>query len=353
MAAVDGYCPVLSSPRFPGVAPLVRWNLAFLICVVLLAGCNANSDPGAAGSKTDRAAGAKYRIAVIPKGTTHEFWKSVHYGADQASKDFDVEIIWSGPLLERDREGQISVVQNFVTQKVDGICLAPNDSQAFIGPVRDAKEQGIPVVIFDSGLDDESSIVSYVATDNRKGGALAAEEMARRLPKGGNVVLLRYQVGSESTQQREEGFLDKLQEYPELKLISSDQYSGDTTQSALDKAQQLLGKFGDRIDGLFAVNEPSAAGTLRALEDAGVAGKIVFIGFDPNKRMVQALAENKMQGIVLQNPVKMGYLAVQTMVEHLKGRPVEKRISTGEVLATPENIQDKAVQELLDPPQFD
>jgi ribose transport system substrate-binding protein len=318
-----------------------------------LAGCNANPKSGSAGSQGTKTPGAKYRIAVIPKGTTHEFWKSVHYGADQAAKEFDVEIVWSGPLLEQDREGQISIVQNFVTQKVDGICLAPNDSQAFIGPVRDAKEQGIPVVVFDSGLDDESDIVSYVATDNRKGGQLAAEEMARRLPKGGNVILLRYLVGSESTQQREEGFLDKLKSFPELKVISSDQYSGDTPQSSLDKAQQLLNKFGDQVDGMFAVNEPSAAGTLRALEDAGLAGKVVFIGFDPNKRMVEALAAKKMQGIVLQNPVKMGYLAVQTMVEHLQGKQVDKRISTGEVMATPENLDEKPVQELLDPPQFD
>ncbi len=172
---------------------------------------------------------------MIPKGTTHEFWKSVHDGADQAGKEFDAEIVWSGPLLEGDREGQISVVQNFVTQRVDGICLAPNDSQAFAGPVKDAKDQGIPVVLFDSGLDDTSAIVSYVATDNRRGGALAADELARRLPKGGNVVLLRYLVGSESTQQREEGFLEKIQDYPQLKVISSDQYSGDTPQSRSTK----------------------------------------------------------------------------------------------------------------------
>ena len=240
----------------------MRRNLVCRICLLLLAGCNANPGSDSAGTQAAKAPGAKYRIAVIPKGTTHEFWKSVHFGADQAAKEFDVEIVWSGPLLEQDREGQISVVQNFVTQKVDGICLAPNDSQAFVRPVRDAKNQGIPVVIFDSGLADESGIVSYVATDNRKGGELAAEEMARRLPKGGNIVLLRYLVGSESTQQREEGFLDKLKDFSELKVISSDQYSGDTPQSSLDKAPaKLLNKFGDQVDGIFAVNEPSAAGT--------------------------------------------------------------------------------------------
>ncbi len=326
-------------------------NLVYIVCLVVLTGCDSNPS-GSASHEGPGTSATKYRIAVIPKGTTHEFWKSVHYGAAEAGKELGAEILWQGALLEKDREGQISVVQNFVTQRVDGICLAPIDSQAFIRPVKDACAQGVPVVIFDSGLDDESGIVSYVATDNRHGGALAADEMARLLPDKGNVIVLRYMSGSESTHQREEGFLDRIKTYPQLKVVSSDQYSGDTAESALDKAQQMLNKYGDQIDGIFSVCEPNATGTLRALEDAGLAGKIVFIGFDPSKRMVQALSENKMQGIVLQDPVKMGYLAVKTMIEHLQQNPVEKRISTGEALATPENMNDPEMKKLLAPPGF-
>jgi ABC-type sugar transport system substrate-binding protein len=124
----------------------------------------------------------KYRIAVIPKGTTHEFWKSVHAGAARAGKEAgNVEILWKGPLQENDTEGQINVVQEFITKKVDGIVLAPLDSQALIQPVKDAKQQGIPIVIFDSALGDESIIVSFVATDNYRGGALAARRLAEVL----------------------------------------------------------------------------------------------------------------------------------------------------------------------------
>ncbi len=124
----------------------------------------------------------KYRIAVIPKGTTHEFWKSVHAGAARAAKEAgNVEVLWKGPLQENDTEGQINVVQEFITKKVDGIVLAPLDSQALVAPVRDAKEHGIPTVIFDSALADESIIVSYVATDNFHGGALAARRLAEVL----------------------------------------------------------------------------------------------------------------------------------------------------------------------------
>ncbi|HEY1785572.1 MAG TPA: substrate-binding domain-containing protein, partial [Pirellulales bacterium] len=212
------------------------------------------SSASAAHGKTGK---GKYRLAVIPKGTTHEFWKSVHYGAVQAGDEMGAEILWLGPLLEQDRAGQIDVVQNFITKRVDGIVLAPIDSQALVAPVMEAREEGIPVVIFDSGLDeknlaDPAAVVSYVATDNHHGGELAADEIARRLPKGGRVVLLRYMVGSQSTLERETGFLDGLAKYPNLKILSSDQYSLDTPQSALDKAQQMLGKYGDQIDALFS-----------------------------------------------------------------------------------------------------
>lgn len=295
----------------------------------------------------------KLRIAVIPKGTTHEFWKSVHYGAEQAAKELDVEIDWLGPQLENDRSGQITIVQNYITNKVDGIVLAPLDSHALVDAVKQANKAKIPVVIFDSALDDESIIVSYVATDNGKGGELAAEEMAKQLGGKGKVILMRYNKGSESTQQREEGFLKKLKEYPDIQVLESEQYAGTTQRSSLDKAQQLLNSYGGEVNGFFAVCEPNAAGTLQALQDLKLSDKVVFIGFDPNPTMVQALAEGKMKGIVLQDPVKMGYVGVKTMVAHLRGEKVEKRISTGEHIATPENMNSEEMKKLLAPPQFD
>lgn len=293
------------------------------------------------------------QIAVIPKGTTHEFWKSVHYGAEQAAQELgDVEILWKGSQEESDRDGQITVMQNFVTRQVDGICLAPLDSQALVAPVDDAVRSGIPVVIFDSALDDASQIVSYVATDNRAGGRLAAETLAASLGGKGKVVLLRYTPGSASTHQREEGFLEKLKEHPGIEVISSDQYAGTTPESSLDRAQQVLNTHRDEIDGIFAVCEPNAMGTLTALENLSLAGKVKFVGFDPNPRMVAALSEKKMQGIVLQDPVKMGYTAVKTLVQKIRGQDVDQEISTGEYVATPENMGESRMRELLNPPQY-
>jgi ABC-type sugar transport system substrate-binding protein len=167
------------------------------------------------------------------------------------------------------------------------------------------------------------------------------------------VILLRYNPGSESTEQRERGFLETLaKEYPTLPVLSSDQYSGTTPETSLDKSQQLLNKYRGQVQGVFAVCEPNATGMLEALEQEGLTKEVKFVGFDPSPRMIQALADGKMQGMVLQDPVRMGYEGVKTLVAHLEGKPVEKRISTGEFMATPENMQEPRMHQLLNPEQF-
>jgi ribose transport system substrate-binding protein len=319
-------------------------------CLVSI-GCSEKTPDAKTG--TPSTAKKKYRIAVIPKGTTHEFWKSVHAGAENAAQELgNVEILWKGSLLENDRDGQVSVVQDFITRKVDGICLAPLDSQALVPYVKEARQEGIPTVIFDSGLDDETDIVSFVATDNFNGGALAGERLAEVLGKKGGVILLRYNPGSDSPAQREEGFLETLKKYPDITVLSSDQYSGTTPETSLDKSQQLFVKFRDRVDGVFAVCEPNCTGMLKALEQEGLAGKVKFIGFDPNPHLIQSMRDGKLHGIVLQDPVKMGHDAVMTVVRTIEKQPVEKRIPTGEHMATPENMDEPQMHKLLNPQQF-
>jgi ribose transport system substrate-binding protein len=331
--------------RFASVATLVLSS-----CLASI-GCSEKTPDAKTG--TTSPAKKKYRIAVIPKGTTHEFWKSVHAGADNAAKELgNVEIIWKGSLLENDRDGQVSVVQDFITRKVDGMCLAPLDSQALVPYVKEARQEGIPTVIFDSGLDDETDIVSFVATDNFKGGELAGERLAEVLGKQGNVILLRYNPGSDSTEQREEGFLATLKKYPDIKVISSDQYSGTTPETSLDKSQQLFIKFRDQVNGVFTVCEPNSTGMLKALEQEGLLGKVKFVGFDPSPHLIQLMRDGKLHGIVLQDPVKMGHDAVMTLVRHLDKQPVDKRIPTGEHVATPENMDEPEMHKLLNPQQF-
>ncbi len=301
----------------------------------------------------------KYRIAVIPKGTTHVFWKSIHAGAVKAEQELkssgvDVEIIWKGPLKEDDRESQIRVMEDFLTRGVSGIVLAPLDDTALRAPVRDAVNKSIPVVIIDSGLKSED-YVSFVATDNYIGGRKGGERLAELLGGKGKVIMLRYQEGSDSTMNREQGFLDVLKEkYPGIEVVSANQYGGATTESAFTASENLLAPLrtadgGLKIDGIFCPNESTAFAMLRALQDSGLAGKVKYVGFDSSDRLVQGLEKGEIHGLVLQDPINMGYLGVKTVVEHLTGKKVPKQIDTGSVVATAENMNDPKVKELLKP----
>lgn len=302
-----------------------------------------------AGAKAD----AKLTLAVIPKGTTHEFWKSVHAGAVEASRELGVEIVWKGPLKEDDREAQIAVVEDFITRGVSGIVLAPLDDMALRVPVAGARKAGIPVVIFDSSLNSED-YVSFVATDNYKGGQLAGKHMVEILDGKGKVVVLRYAEGSASTMQREQGFLDAVKEAKGIEVVSANQYGGATTESAYKASENLLAplKTGEgtlSIDGIFCPNESTTFGMLRALQDGGYAGKVKFVGFDASAKLVEALRKGEISALIIQNPFRMGYLGVKTLVESLRGKTVEKRVDTGAKLVTTENMDLPDVKDILAP----
>ncbi len=213
----------------------------------------------------------KYRVMVIPKGTTHEFWQTIHAGAVKAAEELgNVEIIWQGPQKEDERSDQIKLVQNAIAVGVDGIVLAPLDAKALVEPVEQAIAKGIPVVIIDSGL-ESNKIVSYVATDNYHGGVLAAKRLGELLKGEGKIILLRYAVGSASTEEREKGFTDTIKnEFPKITYLSDDQYAGATSDLAQQKSQNLITRFRGQVDGVFCPNESSTLGMLRVLEGAGL-----------------------------------------------------------------------------------
>lgn len=330
----------------------VAFSALAALSLMLTAGCSGGSGDAEPAKGDD---GKKLRIAVIPKGTTHEFWKAIHAGADAAAQELGVEIIWRGPLKEDNKDEQIKIVEDFVNQKVDGIVLAPLDDTAMRMPVEDASKAGVPVVIIDSDVKSESYI-SFVATDNTKGGYMGGKRLAGLLGERGRVVMLRYQEGSASTMNREQGFLDAMKESSGIEIVSADQHGGATTESAFSASQNLLNplKKADgslSIDGIFCPNESTTFGMLRALQDAGLAGKVKFVGFDSSPKLVDALKANQIQGLVLQDPYKMGYEGVKTLVASLKGGRVDKRIDTGVNLITPENMEEEGMKKLLSPPQ--
>jgi len=287
------------------------------------------------------------RIAVIPKGTTHEYWKAVHAGAERAARELGVEILWKGPLKEDDRTAQIQVVEDFIVRGVDGIVLMPLDEKALVAPAKDAASRGIPVVVADSDLAWEGR-VSFVATDNKRGGRMGAETLAGLLGGKGKVVMLRYLEGSASTAAREAGFLEAIATHPGIEVISSNQYTGATVEGAYQTSENVLNSFPE-IDGIFCPNESAAFGMLRALEDSGRVDQVAFVGFDSSEKLLEGLAAQKIDALVLQDPVKMGELAVRALVEHLDGARVAARIDTGVVVASPANLDSPEIQSLLAP----
>ena len=298
-------------------------------------------------------AAEKYTIAVVPMGTTHQYWKLIHAGAKKAQAELqaqglEVELIWKGPLREDDRDQQVQVVENFMARRVSGIVLAPLDMRALVAPVDQAVAAGIPVVIVDAPLNSKAP-VSTIATDNYHSGRLAAQRLSELLGGQGNAILLRVQVGSGSCEAREQGFLDELAEnHPGIKVISSNQHGGATRNTALAASQNLLMRYGREVNGIFAPNESTAAGMLLALDNVGLGkGKVKLIGYANSEVFADALRAGDLQGLVLQDPVKMGYLGVKYVVQVLRGEKVPERVDTAVVMATPENVDQPEVKALI------
>jgi ribose transport system substrate-binding protein len=336
--------------------------LALAAVACLSAGCGARSQ-------------YKYHIAVIPKGLTHEHWQSLHRGADRAAADFQaqgigVEVLWDGPTKENEVREQINIVDTKLGMGIQGLALAPQDSKSMVRSVEQCVDKGVPVVIIDSGLDPEALKrrpelqLKYVATDNYHGGEMAGRRLLEALAKDGKkapkVVLFRYQVGSESTEQREQGFLDviekenekrKEQGTPPVEVISKDKYAGATVDSAEKEANPLLIQVKDKADGIFAVNESACNGLLNAMRSQGLVGKIKVVGFDASEPLLKAVDDGEVDALIVQDPYRMGYLAVWLLVHKLEGDDVSAggpTLSTGERLVTKENLHSDEVRGLFD-----
>ena len=299
---------------------------------------------------TSLTAQPRLRIAVIPKGTTHVFWRSIEAGAKAAGDELGVEIVWKGPLKENDRAQQIAIVEQFVDEGISGIVLAPLDYAALARPVATAMQKKIPVVIIDSGLKGEpgKDFVSYISTNNRKGGTLGGERLDSLLSGRGKVVLLRYQAGSASTMEREEGFLDAVARSKEIEVTVKNRYGGATAGEAKTVAMNMVDRLRE-ADGIFCVNESSTFGMLLALRQINLAGKVKFVGFDTSPPLIEALERGEIDALVAQNPYRMGEEGVKTMVAYIRGSRVPATMDTGVRLISRENLHDPEIQKMIQP----
>ncbi len=286
-------------------------------------------------------------VGVVPKGTNHTFWQSVHAGAIKAGIEFDLEILWNAPQLEIDAARQISIVENLITRQVAGIVLAPVDADALVSVVHRAADSGIPVAVFDSGIHTDR-IISFVATDNHLGGVMAARRMGEILDGKGKVGVIGFMPGSASTMKREAGFQETIaREFPDIEFLGTRFNMADRAK-ALEEAENLLTAHPD-LAGLFADNESSLDGTVQAVKQRGLAGRVQIVGFDASATLVQDMRDGTIDSIVVQDPFKMGYESTRQMARHLRGEQVAPHINSGAYLLRPDNVDTLAMQAVVFP----
>lgn len=310
---------------------LFKLAVPVALALIALGGCNRNQ---------------KKVIAVIPKGSAHLFWQSVHAGANKAAGETGVEIAWNGPAAETDFNQQLQIMDSMITRHVDAIALAPIDKQSMVSAVERSASQNIPVVIFDSGIDTDK-FVSQVATDNFRAGEVAAERMGKMLGGKGKVAMVMVQPGAASTMAREDGFQKKLAaEFPGIAIVDK-QYGWADFAKSLNVAENMLTAHPD-LDAMFASNESSTVGAVQALK--GRKGtKVRLVGFDWSPTLLDDLKSGLIDSLVVQDPFRMGYESVKAAVAKLNGQNVEKIQNLAPKLVDKGNLDTPEVQAQINP----
>jgi ribose transport system substrate-binding protein len=292
----------------------------------------------------------KLKIAVIPKSNTAMFWKSVHSGVKLGAVALgDVEVVWRASQKENDIEQQILVVEQCIAEGMSGIVLAPMDKDALAGLVAKAAKKKIPVIIFDSVLKGTpgKDFISFVGIDNKKAGSTAGEQIVKMLGGKGNVVVLRYRANqSNNITSREEGFLETIAKYKGIQLIEKNRYVSGTVDEAKNESMKMADKLKE-ADGVFCSYEQSTMGMLLALRNLNLARKVKFIGFDTPAPAVEALKKGEISALVAQDPARMGYFCVKTIVDYIRGKKVPSKIDVDVRVITRDNLNDPDIQKVL------
>jgi len=291
---------------------------------------------------------AAHVIGVIPKETASVYWEGVRKGALQAGKEENYEVLWNGPEIETDCERQIQIVEDMIAQKVAGIVLAPSNRKALVPAVEKTFARKIPCVIVDSGVETDKYL-SYMATDNRKGGVLAAKRIGEILGGKGRIIVVAWTPNSASTDARIEGFRETLaKEFPGIEIVDTQFPNPPTMDKARDVTQDMLTR-NSGVDGIFACNATTAGGALTALRDFQKGDKkIKMVGFDAWPLLVDGLQKGDLDSLIIQNPYKMGYEGVKAIVRQIKGEQVPKEVDTGVELITKDRLSDPKIKELLE-----
>lgn len=284
-------------------------------------------------------------IGVVPKATSHLFWVSVEAGARAAARDLDVDIIWNGPPLETEYDRQIQIVDSLVARRVDGLAIAATERKALVQSIDRAMAQGIPVTVFDSGI-DSTNYTTFLSTNNYEAGQMGARTLARLIGGRGEVAILLHAPGSFSTMDREQGFEDVIgKEYPGIRIVARQFGMSDRAKSRAAAENILAANPG--LEGIFASTEPSSSGVSLALKARRLAGKVKFVAFDSSDNMIEDLREGTIHAMVVQDPFRIGYEAVKTLVDKLNGITPPKRIDLSARVVTKPDLENRDVRKLL------
>lgn len=305
---------------------------ALLIFLIILSGCN--------GSR-------KKVIAVVPKGTSHLFWQTVQAGAMAAGQELGVQVLWNGPNLETEYNRQIQIVDSMIARHVDGLAVAAQDRTILTASLDRAAAAGIPVTVFDSGV-DSTNFMTFVATNNFAAGQMAARKLAELLRGKGRVAMVMHAPGSFSTAERERGFQDVMsREFPEIQIVAR-QFGMSDRSKAMAVAENILTSHPD-LEGLFASSEPSSVGAALALKSRGFSGKVKFVAFDSSEGMIEDLKGGTIAAMVAQDPFRIGYEAVKTLVDRLNGQTPPKLMDLSARVITRADLDKPEIKALLYP----
>lgn len=285
------------------------------------------------------------RIGVVPKALAHEFWIAVRAGVDDAAREAGVSIEWQGPSTEIEFSRQIEIVDAMINSRVDGLLLAPTEATALIGVVERAMREGIPVTIFDSGINTDR-YVSFVASNNYEAGVTAARTLADLLDGAGKIVIVKMVAGSNSTMQREAGFEDTLaKDYPGIEVVDF-KYCQSDRALALSVTENMLTAHPE-LDGMFASAEPATVGAAKALRNRERFDQVQFVGFDWTSTLEPDFRDGVVRALVVQDPYQIGYRGVETVLEALRGGTPSKRVDVECRVVTMDNLETPEIRALL------
>ncbi|MEK1930775.1 MAG: ABC transporter substrate-binding protein [Pararhizobium sp.] len=282
-------------------------------------------------------------IPLISKGFQHQFWQAVKAGADKAAAEFGATVTFEGPDTEAQVDRQIDMLAAALAKKPVAIGFAALDSQASIPLLQQAKDAGIPVVAFDSGVDSDIPVAT-AATDNAAAAGMAADKMAELIGGEGKVALVVHDQTSRTGVDRRDGFVNRIKEkYPKIEIVTIQYGGGDHLQST-EITKSILQANPD-LKGIFGSNEGSAIGVANGARELGRT--LVIIGYDSGAQQKQAIRDGLIAGAITQNPVGIGYETVKAALAASKGEKVEKSIDTGFYYYDKTNIDDPKIAAVL------